>query len=397
MRSRLENLRVDWPVLLPALLLVLLGLASIYSARLDDDGGALVLRQLAFVFAGALGGWLLARVGVLKLSRHAFELYAVGLLVLAAMPLLLTPDRHGTVRWVPLPMGFKLQPSEFVKLSLVFVLARHLQHAGVTNTLRSYLAPLLLTVLPWFLIMRQPDLGSSLVLLPVLLAMVVVSGARPRHVLLVALMAGVLAPAAYFVPGVLKPYQKERIDAYFASPSALLEDVQEKYAQGDAEGARASRAELGKLRRGANYQQFHSIMAVGSGGLTGAGWTHGVQNRADLLPHRHTDFIFAVVGEEFGLTGGLLVLLLHGALAAAILGVAYRTREPFGRLVCVGVATLMGGQALINVAIATGMLPVTGLTLPLVSYGGSSMLATLLALACVLDISRRRVDVFFEQ
>ncbi|GJM20803.1 MAG: rod shape-determining protein RodA [Planctomycetota bacterium] len=397
MRARLAALRLDGTVLVPALLLITLGLAAIYSAKLDEDAGSLVVRQLLFVLAGSLGGWLLARLGVLKLSRHAFELYALGLLVLLVMPWLLTPDRHGTVRWVPLPLGFKLQPSEFVKLSLVLVLARHLQHAGVTNTLRSYLGPLLLTVLPWFLIMRQPDLGSSLVLLPVLLAMVVVSGARPRHVVLVALMAGVLAPAAYFVPGVLKPYQKERIDAYFASPSALLEDVQEKYAEGDSEGARASRRELIKLRRGANFQQFNSIMAVGSGGLTGAGWTHGVQNRADQLPHRHTDFIFAVVGEEFGLAGGVLVLLLHGALAAAILGVAYRTREPFGRLVCVGVATLVGGQAMINVAIATGMLPVTGLTLPLVSYGGSSMLASLLALACVLDISRRRVDVFFEQ
>lgn len=396
MRRVLTALNLEWTVVLPALLLLLAGLAAIQSAKLDEGSG-LVWRQLAFIGAGSIGGWLLMRVGVLTLSTKAYVLYAISIAVLALMPLVLTPDRHDTVRWIPLGFGFKLQPSEFVKLALVLALARHLRHAGVTNTFRSYFTPLLLTAVPWFLIMRQPDLGSSLVLLPVLVAMVVVSGARPRHILLIVLAAGVLVPAAYFTPGVLKDYQKERVDAFLESPGRLLADLREKQAAGQHDEARLVQSSLSKLRRGTGYQQFHSLLAVGSGGLSGQGWGNGVQNRADLLPAKHTDFIFAVLGEEFGLLGGLALLGLQLALTAAILAVAHRTREPFGRLVCVGIATLLGSQAIINMAIATGLLPVTGLTLPLVSYGGSSMLATLLGIACVLDIARRRVDVFFEQ
>jgi rod shape determining protein RodA len=121
-----------------------------------------------------------------------------------------------------------------------------------------------------------------------------------------------------------------------------------------------------------------------------------VQNRGNRVPVRHADFIFAIIGEEWGLLGTTAVVALYAWLLAAILGVAHRTREPFGRLVCVGVAALIGGQALMNLGIATGMLPVTGLPLPLVSYGGSSVVATILGLACVLDVARTRVTVFFE-
>ena len=138
-------------------------------------------------------------------------------------------------------------------------------------------------------------------------------------------------------------------------------------------------------------------MAIGSGGFSGEGLSQGLQNRSYGVAVRHADFVFAMVGEEWGLLGGTLVVVLYAWLLAGILGVAWRTREPFGRMVCVGVAGMIGGQALMNLGIATGMLPVTGLPLPLVSYGGSSVVATLLALACVLDVSRRSEHVFFEE
>ena len=150
------------------------------------------------------------------------------------------------------------------------------------------------------------------------------------------------------------------------------------------------------LKRGTGRQQLYSVMAIGSGGLLGEGLGDGLQNRPYGVAVRHADFIFAIVGEEWGLLGTTFVVGLYAWLVAAILAVAWRTREPFGRMLCVGVAGLIGGQALMNLGIATGMLPVTGLPLPLVSYGGSSVLATALALACVLDVSRRREHVFFE-
>jgi rod shape determining protein RodA len=284
-----------------------------------------------------------------------------------------------------------------MKLALVLALARHLQHRGVTNTWSSYALPFFATVVPWFFVMRQPDLGSSLVLLPVLLAMITVSGARGRHIALVAAGALLLVPVAYFVPGVLHDYQKQRVEAFMRPIPSLVEDALELRQARQHEEARALEAELSQLKRGTGRQQFYSVVAIGSGGLLGAGLSDGIQNRGNRLPVRHADFIFAVIGEEWGLLGTTTVVLLYAALLSAILGVAWRTREPFGRLVCVGVAAIIGGQTLLNLGIAVGLLPVTGLPLPLVSYGGSSVVSTLLGIACVLAIARRSEPVFFEE
>jgi cell division protein FtsW (lipid II flippase) len=227
--------------------------------------------------------------------------------------------------------------------------------------------------------------------------MVWVSGARVRHVVLVTTAVGVLLPVAYLMPGVLEPYQKDRLDAFLTPIPSRVAEARGLRDHREHDAARKIEQEISELKRGTGYQQFYSVVAVGSGGLTGAGLGDGIQNRGNRLPVRHADFIFAVIGEEVGLVGTLSIVVLYAALIAAILGVALRTREPFGRLVCVGVAALIGGQTLLNLGIATGMLPVTGLPLPLVSYGGSSVLATLLALGCVVAVARRKVDVFFEE
>jgi rod shape determining protein RodA len=284
-----------------------------------------------------------------------------------------------------------------MKLGLVLALARHLRHQGVTDTWRSSVVPFLLTAVPWFFVMRQPDLGSSLVMLPVFLAMLWVSGARLRHVLLVFGAVALMLPLAYVVPGLLEPYQKDRLDAFLTPIPARVAEARDLRDQHEHDAARALERQIAELKRGTGYQQFYSVVAVGSGGLTGAGLGRGIQNRGNRLPVRHADFIFAVIGEELGLAGTLAVVLLYAWLAAGILAVAHRTREPFGRLLSVGIGALVGGQALMNLGIATGLLPVTGLPLPLVSYGGSSVLATMVALGCVLDVGRRRVDVFFEE
>ena len=391
----IADLHIDWSVILPTAGLLGIGLVFIWSATLES-GSDLLPRQALFVLAGAVAMVVVCKVGVAWLADQAMLLYALLLGVLVVLPLLADSSSVGSDRWIQLPFGFKLQPSEFMKIGLVLALARHLQHRGVTNTWRSYVTPFALTAVPWFFVMRQPDLGSSLVMLPVFLAMVWVSGARLRHVALVSLAVGVLLPMAYLVPGVLEPYQRDRLEAFLTPiPSRVAEARGLRDAHQHSE-ARALEKEISELKRGTGYQQFYSVVAVGSGGIAGAGLGQGIQNRGNRLPVRHADFIFAVVGEEWGLWGTLLVVSLYVGLIAAVLGVAHRTREPFGRLVCVGVAALLGGQALLNLGIATGLLPVTGLPLPLVSYGGSSILATLLALACVIDIARRRIDVFFE-
>lgn len=388
--------RLEWSVVLPALALQVLGVVFVHSAT-ADAAASLWVKQVAFCLAGLAAAWVVMQLGTRLLLEASWEIYGALLAVLLVLPLLPGSDGVATARWIPLPFGFKLQPSEFMKLGLVLALARHLRHRGVTNTWRSYLGPFLVLVVPWFLVMRQPDLGSSLVMLPVALAMVTVSGARPLHVVTIAGLSVALLLAAYLVPGVLQPYQKDRLDAFRTSIPALVTDAGQARAARDVDGSANLEAEISEFRRGLGYQQYYSVVAIGSGGLYGAGLGHGLQNRTNRVPVRHSDFVMAVVGEEGGLVLSGLVLLLHVALLSAILGVAHRTREPFGRLVCVGVAALVGGQALMNVGIATALLPVTGLTLPLVSYGGSSMLSTCMALGCVLDVAARRTTVFFEQ
>ncbi len=387
-----------WPVAAPALLLCLVGLLFVWSTT-ARDGTPLLGRQALFVAAGCLGGLAVMKIGVRRLASLTWVSYLLLLGLLVAMPVLASsgPGLAGeTDRWINLGLGFKLQPSEFMKLVLVFALARHLQHRGVTNTWGSYAFPFVITAVPWFFVMRQPDLGSSLVLLPVFLAMVTVSGARGRHVALLAGAALVLLPVAYFVPGVLRDYQKDRLDAFLKPIPALMEEARELRQQRDHEAAQKVEAAISRLRRGTGRQQFYSVVAIGSGGVFGAGLGEGAQNLSRRVFASHADFIFAAVGEEWGLLGASFTVLLHAALAVGILGVAWRTREPFGRLVCVGVAALIGGQALMNLGIATGLLPVTGLPLPLVSYGGSSIVSTLLGVACVMDVARQRTTVFFE-
>ncbi len=394
--SRDARARIEWPVVLPAGGLLLISMLFVWSA-MAGQGGALWARQLAFILAGIAGIWLIRRLGTDRLAMLAFPLYLGLLAVLAVLPLVGDSGGTGAMRWIPTPLGVKVQPSEFMKLGLVLVLARHLQYRGVTNTWRSYLTPFALTLVPWFLVMRQPDLGSSLVLLPVFVAMVTVSGARLAHVLLVVVLVLAILPAAYFIPGVLERYQKDRIDAFLTPIPAIVLEAQQLRQARQHLPARALEQRITELKRGTGRQQFYAVVAIGSGGLAGAGLTAGIQNQGNVLPVQQTDFIFAILGEEWGLAGTTLVLVLYACLVAAILGVAHRTREPFGRLVCVGVGALIGGQALMHLGINTGLLPVTGLPLPLVSYGGSSILAMLLGLGCVLDVAGRQKVVFFEQ
>ena len=390
------RVHVEWAVVVPALALLTYGLVFIQSAT-QSEGSGLWHKQLVFAVAGAVTTLVVMRIGTRRLLDVSFEIYAALIVVLLVLPMLPGSESLGSARWIPLGFGLKLQPSEFMKLGLVLALARHLRHRGVTNTWVSYLGPFLLLALPWFLVMRQPDLGTSLVLLPVTLAMVTVSGARLRHVVGVALALLALVVVAYEVPGILKPYQRDRLRAFETSIPALMDSARELREVRDRDNSRAVEEEISQLKRGTGYQQFYSVVAIGSGGVTGTGLGRGLQNRSNRLPVRHSDFVFAVIGEETGLAGSVGLVLLSAMLTAAVLGVAHRTREPYGRLVCVGVGALIAGQSFMNLGIATALLPVTGLTLPLVSYGGSSLLATCAGLGCVLDVARRRTSVFFEQ
>jgi rod shape determining protein RodA len=353
-RFRLVN--VDWLFLVAAL-----GVVAIGATYLASASPSAFLAQVRWIGVGALMLGFTLAVGYERFLRHAYALYAavMGLLVVV----LFTPAIRGAHSWIVLP-GVRLQPSELAKIAVVLALARHLMNRETQTTLRGLLAPVALTLAPMALILKQPDLGTAMTLVPVLFVVLFASGARPAH-----LLGSLAAGAAAAVPMwlfLMKEYQKRRIYAFLAP---------ERYEAREA------------------YQLVMARIGIGSGGWAGAGWGQGDINSLGLLPDRHTDFLFVVVAEEGGLLRAGLLILLYAVLVLCGLGAAMVTREPGGRLVAVGATTVIGAQALINLGVVETLLPTTGITLPLVSYGGSSMVATCILLGLVLSVGASRPTV----
>ena len=358
--------RLDGPLLGAAGLLVLLGLFFIASASrtVPGSGGesaGLLARQVVFLALGAVALVALQKFDYLTLLRQSPLLYLAGLLLLCAV--LFTAPVNGARSWFNLYF-FKLQPSEIMKPVLILTLAYYLMYRDSYKRLSGLCVPLVLWFIPLALILKQPDLGTAMVLIPVVFAMLYAAGARLWHLGLMMLAGGGGLVGLWFT--VMKDYQKRRILAWLDPDQYRLNEA---------------------------WQQLHSEMAVGSGGFLGKGWGQSGRDGVALLPERHTDFIFAVTAEEGGFVIGALVLALLAFVALASLNVGLRTREPAGRLFAVGVATLLGGQALINTGVALGLLPTTGLTLPFVSYGGSSLLSTFLCLGLLMNVNARQEPV----
>ncbi len=382
----------DWHVLAVALVLTLIGLVFVWSTTHDPEvGSGLVSRQLLYV------GVVLPVVAVIVRFPYPFLARAAPIAYLGAIALLLYQLLSGdevrsTQSWIRLPFGFTLQPSEFAKLAVVLTLATWLRYRPRPTRPRDLIGPFALTLFPALLIAKQPDLGSATILFPVLFAMLFCFGAR---LLLLASIAGggaVLGVILFFSP-LMHDYQRARITSFFESIPEQTVKAKELRAAGLHEEARGVERGLRTMKQGTNFQVYHAMISIGSGGIFGTGIGQGPHNRLDYLPERHNDFIFAVIGEEWGFVGATIILLLDFLLVALILGVARRTRDAFGRLICVGVATQFGFQVFLNTGVATGLLPVTGVTLPFLSSGGSSMIATYLALACVLSVGAHRVTV----
>jgi rod shape determining protein RodA len=236
---------------------------------------------------------------------------------------------------------------------------------------------MLIAAVPALLILKQPDLGSSLVFAPVLLAMCYAAGASARSIMiLLAIAAGVMVFAYFYL---LHDYQVVRVEMWG------------HHWNWDDSNLRTH--EVREMIRGKGFQPWQALIAMGSGGWAGHGLGLGPQNRYDFLPYRSEDYLFAVVGEEGGFLGCLLILGLIAALVIGLINIAGRTRERFGKLVCVGVAAWLGSQSLFHVAVCGWLIPSTGLPLPLLSYGGSSTLAMLLALAICINIGARREPI----
>jgi len=355
----------DWLFLGLTLVIGGIGILALYSA-VSANADMTEVRRLVYVRQSY---WLAISSGVMILlvlfsyrwlSRLAFPIYGVSIGLLIAV-MFLGKEVSGSQRWLVVgPVS--LQPSEMMKISLAIVLARYFSENASKDdfSLQGLWKPLIWTLLPFTLIVKQPDLGTSLILLLIAASMTIFVKIE-RGSLLCLTAAGIVSSGvAWFF---LRGYQKQRIFA-FLDP------------QGDPLGA--------------GYHIIQSKIAVGSGLLLGKGFLKGTQNALSFIPEQHTDFIFSVLAEEWGFVGSVAIILLYLFLIIWGLSVAVRSKDPFGTVLAVGLTSMIFWQTFVNIAMVLALLPVVGVPLPLISYGGSSMLATMIAIGILLNISMRR-------
>lgn len=394
MEPRSLNLtRLGWSLALAVMFLAGVGLAAIHAtdrsspagapplARLADAPwldravdlvGETTLRQSAFLVVGAalLVGVIWVRYQ--RVGRAANAIYALAVTALALLvidrylfDLPFVPEVRRTHRWIDVG-PVRIQPSEFMKLALVLVLARYLRYRTTYRKWWGLIPPFLLTLAPMLLILKQPDLGTLLMLPPVLFAMLFAAGARARHLLIVLGFCAASAPAFYLFG--MHEYQRTRVEVLLRQGAA-----DEKWHMNEG------------------YQLRQSKVALGTGGLWGTGYREGVFVQYDgLLPEEHNDFIFAIVGNQWGFVGCCLVLLAYVAIVIVGLEVSTVTNDPFGRLLAVGVVVMIVFQAFLNICMTIGLAPITGMPLPFVSAGGSSLWTNLIGLGLLVSVAQRR-------
>jgi rod shape determining protein RodA len=399
-RSTADLTWPGWAIVGAIGVLTLVGIASIYTTDTHyvggHDGPDNALKQAVRVGASVALALLLLRVGHHAIARHAYLIFALA--VAALLPLFLadklnttfgglTTPRNGAYRWIALP-GFLLQPSEFMKIAYVVALAWYLRYRKNYVRLSGLLVPFIITTIPMTLILMEPDLGTALLLVPVLFVMLFTAGARIWHLAAIVVLGVATVPFAWQHA---HAYQRLRVTSLLLQSESLREAVvtePEKYK------SIATRRQAMEWAASIGYQLVHSKNAIGSGGVIGNGWGDGVYVQNPILPDRHNDFVFAMVGHQWGLAGCALVLTCYVVMVLAGARIASETTDSFARLLAVGVITLLAAQVIVNVSMTIGLLPVTGMTLPFVSYGGSSLVANFIAVALLISVSQSRPYLF---
>jgi rod shape determining protein RodA len=382
-----------WVVLTAVAVLCLVGLLCIYAT--ESSSGVFPLnavKQALYIAASAVAALVVLWFGYQRLGRHAYTIFIIVLLLLT--PLLIAklthfdfggfvPERRNAYRWIKVP-GFQLQPSEFMKVACILALASYLRFRKNYRTFHGMLLPFVICAVPMGLILLEPDLGTVILMLPLPFVLLFMAGAKKRH-LAVVLVSGLLA--APLVWNHIEGYQRMRIVGLLLQHEPLRQAIiahPEKYAH------LCSRRQAAEWEADSGMQMLRSKAALGSGGLLGEGWGHGTYVEYNFLPDRHNDFVFALVGHQWGLAGCLVVLGCYATIVVAGVEIAARTTDPVGRLLAVGVITLISAQVIINVGMTAGLMPITGMTLPFVSYGGSSMLTNFVAVGLLISVAQHR-------
>jgi rod shape determining protein RodA len=356
-------LNFDWTLFLLVLFLSGIGLINIYStgfSLIDAQQTPLYVKQMQWILIGIAGMSVAFFVDYRLLCRQAYIIYGISIFLLLIVSMAGYTTR-GSQRWIAIA-GFTFQPSELVKLAIILALAKYFDRhqIGRDHRLQELLTPFLLVMVPFVFILKQPDLGTALILLILFLSIVTFVGLRWRSFIAAAAGGIVLAPICWHL---LKDYQKERILTFFNPERDPL---------------------------GSGYHILQSMIAVGSGGLFGKGFLKGSQTQLKFLPEQQTDFVFSVFAEEWGFLGGLILTAMFLSLILWGLKIVVHSRDYLGAVVAFGITMLLFWEVFINIGMVLGILPVVGIPLPFLSYGGSAMVVLMTAVGLLMNISVRR-------
>lgn len=362
---------IDWILLLAVGLILAMSLLTIHNATVMQAGSwNTVIRQGVFFLVGIGIMTYIASRDYANLTRYAGFLYWGNILLLLAV-LIFAPDVKGAARWIKLPipgMDFKLQPSEFAKICIILTLSAYVAKQGPRlREFKTLMKTLAHVLLPTALIMKQPDLGTSLVFVAIWTGTVFLAGAKLRHLGALALAGGALFTIAWY-GNILHDYQKDRVLIFLG----IKQDP-----------------------KGKGYHVIQSLTAIGGGQVMGQGLGRGIQTNGNFIPENHTDFIFTVVGEEAGFVGASVLLSVYALLLWRGLATITATEDQLGRLIAGGVVTLFTFHLAVNIGMTIGIMPVVGVPLPLMSYGGSAAWANLTAIGLLFSVGMRRHKIMF--
>ena len=361
---------LDWHIFLIALVLLALGMAFIHAmsqadVRFQREHDVVVFSSHLKKVLVCLPAMLLAlAVRPRWLRRSAYAIYGVCIFLLLLV-MVIGISKNGARRWLPSPIDFELQPSELAKVGVILALARVL-YRNRLQKLGDWGPPLAIALVPMGLVAKQPDLGTALTLVPITLGMLYLAGARASVLLRFILGAALLGLALWQFQVGVKNYQVQRVDTWRRGFEAQ---------------------DLIEAKNRAAFHSYQARVAIGNGGLLGKGLGDGVANQAGYLPERQCDSVFAVVAEESGWLGTVAILVLYVVMIALLMGSAGGIRDRFSRLAVGGIALYFAAHFFINVGVNLGLVPMTGLTLPLFSTGGSSMLVTFVMLGLALGLA----------
>ncbi len=348
----------DWVLLALVLMICALGVVEIYSATIGTKFIGVHLKQIYWIVGGVALMFVMSLFNYQALLERVPLMYVISIGSLLAV-MVFGRTYLGAKRWVQLG-SFHFQPSEWVKLVLILAMAKYFADVKTECTAQDILKAGALVGVPMLMVLKQPDLGTALTYMPIAIMGLFLGGMKARHALTILIIGALMAPLAWHV---LKPYQRDRLTS-FMQPEA------------DSQGK--------------GYQVQQSLVAVGAGGIFGKGTAHGSQTQGQFLPVPHTDFIFAAFAEEHGFIGAMGLLLLYFIVLMRLIQNAQTAPDRAGAFVVMGVVAVLAFHVLVNVGMVVGFMPVTGIPLPLMSYGGSSVLFMFLALGIVMNIRMRR-------